>query len=249
MIIGCTRMSPHVTGLVLLWALLPWTQPFPATCAATAQALLTAAADEALTGEFAAVAAQLRGSYVAHDTCRELVVAAWAWDGWQAAEAAAARGGSEASLAAVRTALASLGPPGPTASHGAYATAVLRAAAAAAQDERDEMRVWLEHARDLAARLALTGDRARWPLPIDLVDGELWARVDDHELAEASYTRALAERDSAAAWRGLARARNGRGNRDGACAAYRKAREWAGPAHATGLIAAEARGYLLVCDR
>jgi len=242
-------MSPNVTGFVLLWALLPWTQPSAATCDATTQALLAAAAaDEALTGEFAAVAAQLRGSYAAHDTCRELVVAAWAWDGWQAAVVAASRGGSDQSLTDVRTALASLGPPGPTASHGAYATAVLRAAAAAAQDERDEMRVWLEHARDLATRMALTGDRARWPLPIDLVDGELWLRVDDFELAEASYTRALAVRDSAAGWRGLARARARRGNRDGACAAYRKARDSAGPAQATGVVATEAGGYLRACE-
>ncbi len=163
--------------------------------------------------------------------------------------AAAERGGTDESLTGVRAALAALGPPGTTATHGSYATAVLRAATAAAQDERDEMQVWLEHARDLAMRLALTGDRARWPLPIDLVDGELWSSVDDYELAEASYARALAERDSAAGWRGLARARDRRGNRDGACAAYRKARELAGPAQAKGVVATEARGYLLMCDR
>ena len=126
---------------------------------------------------------------------------------------------------------------------------MLRAAIAAAQDERDEMQVWLEHARALASRLALAGDRARWPLPIDLVDGELWSRVDDYELAEASYTRALAERDSAAGWRGLARARDRRGNREGACAAYRKAVEAAGAALTAGGVASEARGYLRLCER
>ncbi len=239
-------MSPNVLGVVLLWTL-SWPQPVMSDCGGEPRAVLSAAAGDALTGESAAVAARLREAYAAHDTCRELVVAAWAWDGWQAAGVAASRGGSDQSLTDVRTALASLGPPGPTASHGAYATAVLRAAAAAAQDERDEMRVWLEHARDLATRMALTGDRARWPLPIDLVDGELWLRVDDFELAEASYARALAERESAAGWRGLARARDRRGNRAGACAAYRKARDAAGPATATGVVATEAGGYLRVC--
>ena len=241
-------MSPNLRGVVLLWAWL-WTQPSVSECGVEARALLDAAAGDALAGEFAAAAAQLRGSYAAHDMCRELVVAAWAWDGWQAAVVAASRGGTDEALAPVGAALASLGPPGPTASHGAYATAVLRAAAAAAQDERDEMQVWLEHARDLATRLALTGARARWPLPIDLVDGELWSSVDDHERAEASFTRALAERDSAAGWRGLARARDRRGNREGACAAYRKARDLAGPAQATGVVATEARGYVRMCER
>lgn len=241
-------MSPNLLGVVLLWTFL-WTQPPAPECGVEARALLDTAAGDALAGEFAAVAAQLRGSYAAHAMCRELVVAAWAWDGWQAAVVAASRGGNDESLTGVRTALASLGPPGPTASPEAYATAVLHAATAAAQDERDEMQVWLEHARDLATRMALTGDRARWPLPIDLVDGELWSRVDDYELAEASYTRALAERDSAAGWRGLAGARAGRGNREGACAAYRKAVEAAGSAQAAGGVASEARGYLRLCGR
>lgn len=241
-------MSPNLFGVVLLLAWL-WTQPSVSECGVEARGLLDRAAGDALAGEFAAAAAQLRGSYVAHDMCRELVVAAWAWDGWQAAVVAASRGGSDESLAGVRAALASLGAPGPTATHGAYATAVLSAAIAAAQDERDEMQVWLEHARALASRLALAGDRARWPLPIDLVDGELWSRVDDDELAEASYTRALAERDSAAGWRGLARARDRRGNREGACAAYRKAVEAAGTAPAAGGVVSEARGYLRLCER
>ncbi len=241
-------MSPNLVGVVLLWAWL-WTQPPSSECGVEARALLDRAAGDALAGEFAAAAAQLRGSYAAHDMCRELVVAAWAWDGWQAAVVAASRGGSDESLTGVRAALASLGAPGPAATHGAYATAVLSASTAAAQDERDEMQVWLEHARALASRLALAGDRARWPLPIDLVDGELWSRVDDYEQAESSYTRALAERDSAAGWRGLARARDRRGNREGACAAYRKAVEATGAAQAAGGVASEARGYLRLCER
>lgn len=230
-----------------MWTLGPWSQPGLSECGSEPRAVLSAAAGDALNGEATAAASRLRGAYAAHDSCRELVVAAWAWEGWQAAVAASARGGSDDALGDVRAALAALGTGGPNASHGGYAAAVLRAAAAAAQDERDEMQVWLEHARDLASRLTLTGDRARWPLPIDLVDGELWSRVADYELAEASYTRALADTKSAAGWRGLARARDRRGNRPGACAAYRQASEQAGPAPATGVVATEARGYLRMC--
>lgn len=241
-------MSPNVTGLVLVWALLPLVQTLsPPACPSDATAVLDAAATAASAGEFTSAASQLRAGYAAHGSCRELVAAAWAWAGWQAAHAAAMRGGRDDALTDVRAALAALGETG--AAPSAYASAVLRAAAAAAQDERDEMQVWLEHARAVASRLDLVGERARWPLPIDLVDGELWSRVDDYELAEASYTRALAEGDSAAAWMGLARARDRRGNRAGACAAYRRARDLVASIQSTGIVASEARGYLLICDR
>ncbi len=242
-------MSPGVTGLVLLWALLPWPQPdAPAACAPEARAVLDAAAAAAFDGEFAAAEAQLRGGYDAHGQCRELGVAAWAWGGWQAAVAAAEQGGTEQSLTRIYDATTALGPPSGVASVSSYAASVLRAAAAAAQDEREEMQVWLEHARALASTLSLAGEHGRWPLPIDLVDGELWSSVDDYELAEVSYTRALAERDSAIAWRGLGRARDRRGNREGACAAYRRARDLASPQHPKGVVATEARGYLLICE-
>lgn len=250
MIIGCTRMSPNVTGLALVWALLPWVQAVaPPACSAEATAVLDAADTAASAGEFTSAALQLRAGYAAHGSCRELVAAAWAWAGWHAAHAAAARGGSDDALTDVRAAMAAIGEPGATASASSYASAVLQAATAAAQGERDEMQVWLEHARAVASRLALVGERARWPLPIDVVVGELWARVDDYELAEASFTRALAEGNSAAAWTGLARARDRRGNRAGACEAYRRARDTVASSFPQGLVASEAGSYFVTCDR
>jgi hypothetical protein len=242
-------MSPNVTGWVLAGALLPWAQPAAPACPEAATAVLDGAAASAAAGEFDGAAARLRAHYAAHGECRELVVAAWSWGGWHAAEAAAQRGGTDEALTGVRAAIDTLGPPGTPASSAAYASAVLRASAAAAQAERDEMQLWLEHAHDLAATLALAGERARWPLPIDVVEGELWFRVHDYELAEASYTRALATRESPAAWRGLARARDRRGNRAGACGAYRRALDAVIALEPKGGVAAEARGYLQSCDR
>jgi hypothetical protein len=107
--------------------------------------------------------------------------------------------------------------------------------------------VWLEHARDYSRRLALNGAAPRWPLPIDVAEGELWHAVDDFEQAERAFTRATASAPTATAlaWRGVARARDRRANRAGACEAFRRA----GALAAAGSpVAAEARGYLLVCE-
>ena len=123
----------------------------------------------------------------------------------------------------------------------------LRAAAAAAQDERDEMLVWIVEARALSTRLALVGPAPPWPLPVDLAEGELWHGVDDYELAEAAFTRALATRETALGWRGLARARDRRGNKAGACEAYRRVTQLLAGEPPTAALAVEARGYTLLC--
>ena len=113
--------------------------------------------------------------------------------------------GDVAPVSAAVAAATALGPPRSTA---AYVVALLRAAAAAAQDERDEMRVWLEEARAISTRLALIAAAPAVPIGIDLAEGELWHGVDDYELAEAAFTRALGAAETPAAWRGLARARD-----------------------------------------
>lgn len=242
-------MSPKVWIALLAWIVAASTPAHAEPGCAAAAAWLTAAEQQALAGEFAAAADAARRHYDEASRCDELRIATWAWDGWLAAEAAGARGGTAEALTRVRAALEALAAPVGGTSDAAYAAAVLHAAAAAAQDERDEMQVWLEHARDLASRRALTGAPVRWPLPIDLAEGELWSSVDDYELAEAGYMRALAARDSAAGWRGLGRAQDRRGNRAGACDAYRHARDAAATAAAKGAVATEARGYLLLCER
>lgn len=122
--------------------------------------------------------------------CAALLVARWTVTGWREARAAAPKGGSPESLAGAREALEHLrgidaGPPGE------YAVAALTAAMAAAQDERPEMRVYLEHARSIALRLEALDAGPVWPLPIDELEGELWLEVDRYREACAAYRRAL----------------------------------------------------------
>ncbi len=104
-----------------------------------------------------------------------------------------------------------------------YADATIRAAADAAQDERDEMAVYLLHARYLSTQLELLGSAARWPLPIDEVDGELWLEVDRYQESRAAYQRAASATGSPRAWIGLARASDRLGDTVAACDAYRTA--------------------------
>jgi hypothetical protein len=71
----------------------------------------------------------------------------------------------------------------------AYAEAVLRAAVAAAQDERDEMQLFITHARTLAESLTLAEYSRPWPLPLALVEAELWLEVDRFDEARDAYAR------------------------------------------------------------
>lgn len=237
-------MSPiAATWCVLLVAAAAQARP---GCAPAAVEALTAANQDAASGAYWAAAERLRLAAVEHGACTDLSVAAWGSQGWLAAVDAADAGGTEAALAPVRAAVEVLTRLGHPASPAAYAAAVLQAAAAAAQDERDEMALWLEHARDLARRLQTTGAPPGWPLAFDLAEAELWLRVDDFELAEQAYARALADQDSPAGWFGLARARTGRGETAGACAAYRRA---AGASGVASDVASAAQRALERCPQ
>ncbi len=68
------------------------------------------------------------------------------------------------------------------------------------------MALFLEHARALSVQMALTGAPARWPLPIDELEGELWFEVDRFTEARDAYERATKTTGQPAAWLGLARA-------------------------------------------
>ncbi len=224
----------------------PW-QPLAPRCPPAVQTELDQASAEVLRGDYATAAERVRTGDDSAGACASLRLAAWAASGWIAAAAAADRGGAVEALAPVVEAIAILTALGPPRSDAAYAVALLRAASAAAQDERDEMLVWIEEARALAARLALAGPGPTWPLPVDLAEGELWHGVDDYELAEVAFTRALAARESPRAWRGLARARDRRGNQRGACEAYQRVQQMLAAEAARGPLAVEARAYLLLC--
>lgn len=149
-----------------------------------------------------------------------------ALEGWIAARAVAAKGGALELLGPVNLRLKSLDAlPGPAAR---YADVAIRAAVSAAQEERDELAVFLAHARDLSATMSLTGAPAQWPVPIGELEGELWLEVDRYTEARDAYLRATKLKPSANAWIGLARASDRLGDLVGACAAYTQASSTAG---------------------
>jgi hypothetical protein len=113
--------------------------------------------------------------------------------GWQAAEAAARVGGSPESLVPVRDAIATLermaaGFHGPA----EIARYVLSAAADAAQDEREEMALFLDHAVALE-RTQLDAHQPGAPaITAYEAAGDLWLRVHRYEDAKSAYERAKA---------------------------------------------------------
>jgi hypothetical protein len=142
--------------------------------------------------------------------------------GWMAARALAPKGGAVELLGPVNERLRELDAmPNTTAR---YAEVAIRAAVSAAQEERDEMGLFLDHARGLSEQLALAGVTAQWPLAIDELEGELWFEVDRFPEAKAAYERATKRTGSPNAWIGLARANDKLGDLIGACAAYTRAR-------------------------
>ena len=230
-----------VVAMCLALAESPQAEP----CPPAVDAGLAAAAAAVAHDEVDAALARLEA--LAAPGCREWAVAVASLRGWRVARTAGATGGTAEALAGATAAREALAALGPAVSEAAYAHALVTAAVAAAQDEREDLQVWLDHAHDLARRLSAGRDQPRWPLPVDAAEGELWFDVDDFELSEAAFARALAApAPGQALWRGLARARDRRGNREGACAAYRRTLDVATPGSA---LAAEARGYVLVCAR
>lgn len=208
-------------------------------------ALQRAGADvDAADGESAA--RRLREAYTADPSCAALATASWAWHAWLSASQARTVGASPEALTPVREALDVLEPGGrSTTLESAYAAAIAHAAAAAAQYERDEMRVWLEHAAGLARRLP-PGERP-WPMAPGVAEGELWLTLDDPAMADAAFQRALADGDSAVALRGLGRARAGGDNMPGGCGPYRRALALVEAERPEGPLAVEARAFLRLC--
>ena len=142
-----------------------------------------------------------------------------AMEGWRAARAIAPKGGAIELLGPVNVRLKELDVISSMSAR--YAETAIRAAVSAAQEERDEMALLLEHARSLSDLMAFGGNPpAEWPLPIDELEGELWLEVDRFAEARDAYERATRLKPTPNAWIGLARSADKLGDRVMACRAY-----------------------------
>lgn len=166
-----------------------------------------------------------------------------AMEGWAEARALAPRGGAVALLGPVNLRLKALDAIPGTAAR--YAEIAIRAAVSAAQEERDEMGLLLEHGRDLSNQMELIGAPAQWPLPIDELEGELWLEVDRVTESRDAYARATKLHPTPNAWIGLARASDRLGDVVTACRAYTAAKSTKGLPSAVEL---EISIYALKCQ-
>lgn len=243
-------MSSIVPILLVVGGLAGGVEAQAVPCPAGALSVLAEAEEAVLAGEPGRASELLRPRSDEQSSCATLATASWSLRGWDAAREAAKLGGSVEALAPVRdvlTRLESWSRPGVTLE--AYAAALVRAAVAASQQERAEMRVWLEHARTLSSRLLLIGEPSTWPRPMDLAEGELWLAVDDYEPAEAAFDAALVSRESVAALTGLGRTRAHRGNNTGACTAFKRAASIVPSVYRNGAVAVEAKKYARFCEQ
>lgn len=165
-----------------------------------------------------------------------------AMQGWVAARALAPKGGAVDLLGPVNAPLKELDRFPNTSAR--YAEIAIRAAVAAAQEERDEMGLLLDHARDLAKQMAAAGSAPRSPLPIDELSGELWLEVDRYQEARDAYERATQTQPTPNAWFGLARAADKLGDVVTACRAYTNA---SGTKNLPSSAELEVSLYLLKC--
>ena len=156
------------------------------------------------------------------------------------------QGGSPESLAPVRQAISSLeamakGRPGSA----EIARLMLQAAAAAAQSEREEMRLYVDTAIRMETLQRAAGMPGAPLVAAAEAAGDLWLQVHRYEDARSAYDEA-AERfgSSLRTLAGRARAARGANDTPTACSAFRALLDaWGGRAGQPGEIA-EARAYI-----
>lgn len=166
--------------------------------------------------------------------------------GLQDAREAFRRGGAADTLAPVREAIASLetiakGRPGSA----EIARLMLQAAAAAAQSERDEMRLYLDTAVRMESLQRAAGLPGAPLVTAAETAGDLWLQVHRYDDARQAYADA-AERvgSTLRILAGRARAARGLNDAAGACAAYRALQDAWGARPGLPLEIAEARVYV-----
>src|SRR5262245_9750521 len=190
----------------------------PAQCQGNA-ALVAAATERAavldLRGARAALAADLSG-------CAEIVVPYWYLRGLIAAREAYRYGGSPESLEPVKLAMAQLAARAAETRAAEIARVVLMAASAAAQSEREEMSLLLEHATDLERQQRSAGLPGAPILTAQEVAGDLWLQVHRFEDARRAYLGAAEQVGSTRlVTLGLARTAFRLGDLPASCAQYR----------------------------
>ena len=158
-------------------------------------------------------------------------------------------GGAVEALAPVRDAIASLqaiagGRPGPA----EIARLTLQAAVAAAQSERDEMRVYLEAALAMESLQRTAGLPGAPLVSAAEVAGDLWLQVHRYEDARRAYTEEAARVGSTLRiLSGLARTARRLDDIPAACASYRRLLDAWGARSGVPVEIAEARAFLGEC--
>ncbi|MGH9253869.1 MAG: hypothetical protein ACRD3C_04785 [Vicinamibacterales bacterium] len=233
---------------MLLLALTALLSPVQPGCSGDATVRLDRAA--VLAAEF-----DLRGAAAQLDTegvlgCEHAQVAMLYARGLIYAQDAFRQGAPPESLAPVQQAMASLeamakGRPGSA----AIARLVLQAAAAAAQSEREEMRLYLESAIQMES-LQHAADQPGAPL-ISAAEaaGDLWLQVHHYDDARRAYTEAADRTEfTARMLAGLAQSAQRLGDLPAACAASRRLLEWWGARQGQPAQIVEARAFVAGCE-
>ena len=154
--------------------------------------------------------------------CPEIAVAYWYVHGLIAARDAYRYGGSAESLEPVKLAIKQLESRSPGSSAAEIARVVLQAASAAAQSEREEMGLLLEHALNLEKQARAAGQPGAPIVSAFEVTGDLWLQVHRFEDAHRAYVAASAQVGSTRRITlGLARTAFRLGELPAACEHYR----------------------------
>ena len=154
--------------------------------------------------------------------CPEIAVAYWYVHGLIAARDAYRYGGSAESLEPVKLAIKQLESRSPGSSAAEVARVVLQAASAAAQSEREEMGLLLEHALNLEEQARAAGQPGAPIVSASEVTGDLWLQVHRFEDAHRAYLAASSQVGSTRRITlGLARTAFRLGELPAACEHYR----------------------------
>lgn len=213
-------------------------------CPPDAMALMAEASVRAAEFDLPAAAEQLRVAVA--QGCTSAEVAAFYVRGLLDAREAFRQGGSPESLVQVQDAIGALDAiaqsrPGPA----AIARLVLHAAAAAAQSERDEMRLYLESAIRMETLQRAASQPGAPVVTATEMAGDLWLQVHRYEEARQAYADAARQAGSTPrVLAGLARAAARLSDAPAACTAFRSLVEQWGVRQAEPPEISEARAYL-----